>query len=54
MNYEITLMTSRGPIKENYTDDPKNDKFETIQEFEIRMKEKHGDFIMLSHRIINI
>jgi hypothetical protein len=46
--YIIELLTSQGPVKENYTDDPQNENFELLTEFENRMKNKHGDFIMLS------
>lgn len=48
MKYEIKLLTPRGPVTEIYTDDINSDNFQTIAEFELEMKNKHGDFIMLS------
>jgi hypothetical protein len=52
MRYEITLLTDQGPIKEIYTDNPQDENFELLKEFEQRMKNKHGDFIMLTSKEI--
>jgi len=47
MKYEITLLTGSGPITECYTDNHLNESFETLAEFENRMFNKYGQFVML-------